>query len=137
MLTRRELAVLAAATAAARFPGCGGEDDDWQDVAALEDVPTGDFMSAPLVFAPDKGDLGRLMLSLTREGDSVLALSQRCTHRGCPVRYVTTHRFICPCHGAVYDARGKPVGGPTRGPLDRFNTRVVDGRVQVELFSEH
>ena len=40
-------------------------------------------------------------------------------------------RFICPCHGGVYDVQGKVVGGPPVRPLDRFYTRVVNGRVQV------
>jgi hypothetical protein len=48
------------------------------------------------------------------------------------VRYVqAAERFICPCHGGVYDALGRVVGGPPVRPLDRFYTRVVNGRVQV------
>ena len=33
-------------------------------------------------------------------------------------------RFVCPCHGGVYDFEGKVVGGPPVRPLDRFETRV-------------
>jgi len=40
-------------------------------------------------------------------------------------------RFICPCHGGVYDLLGVPVGGPPVRPLDRFYTRVVGSTVQV------
>ena len=51
---------------------------------------------------------------------------------GCPVRYVqASERFICPCHGGVYQFDGKVAGGPPVRPLDRFETRVVKGRVQV------
>ena len=32
-------------------------------------------------------------------------------------------RFICPCHGGVYDFDGKVAGGPPVRPLDRFYTR--------------
>ena len=42
-------------------------------------------------------------------------------------------RFICPCHGGVYDFEGKVDGGPPVRPLDRFYTRVRSGRVQVEF----
>ena len=36
-----------------------------------------------------------------------VAMSTRCMHLGCPVRYVeASARFICPCHGGVYDFRG-------------------------------
>ena len=61
-----------------------------------------------------------------------VALSSRCMHLGCPVRYVAAaERFICPCHGGVYDFRGMVVGGPPVRPLDRFYTRVHNGLVQV------
>jgi menaquinol-cytochrome c reductase iron-sulfur subunit len=61
-----------------------------------------------------------------------VALSDRCMHLGCPVRYVAAaQRFICPCHGGVYDFRGMVAGGPPVRPLDRFYTRVVGEYVQV------
>ena len=44
-------------------------------------------------------------------------------HLGCPVRFVeAAERFICPCHGGVYDFTGKVDGGPPVRPLDRFYT---------------
>ena len=53
-------------------------------------------------------------------------------HLGCPVRYVqASARFICPCHGGVYEADGSVAGGPPVRPLDRFYVRVKDGEVQV------
>ena len=39
--------------------------------------------------------------------------------------------FICPCHGGVYDFHGKRIGGPPVRPLDRFQTRVTNGQVEV------
>ena len=54
-----------------------------------------------------------------------IAISSRCAHLGCPVRWVdAAERFICPCHGGVYDLLGRRVGGPPVRPLDRFYTRV-------------
>jgi hypothetical protein len=48
------------------------------------------------------------------------------------VRWVpASERFICPCHGGVYDLQGVRVGGPPPRPLDRFFTRLHDGYVQV------
>ncbi len=61
-----------------------------------------------------------------------IAISSRCAHLGCPVRWVdAAERFICPCHGGVYDLLGRPVGGPPVRPLDRFYTRVIGEYVQV------
>jgi menaquinol-cytochrome c reductase iron-sulfur subunit len=61
-----------------------------------------------------------------------IAISSRCAHVGCPVRWVdAAERFICPCHGGVYDLLGRRVGGPPVRPLDRFYTRVSGEDVQV------
>ena len=61
-----------------------------------------------------------------------IAISTRCAHLGCPVRWVdAAERFICPCHGGVYDLLGRRVGGPPVRPLDRFPTRVKGDRVEL------
>jgi len=63
-----------------------------------------------------------------------IALSNRCTHLGCPVRFVpAAERFICPCHGGVYDFRGIPTGGPPVRPFDRFYNRVNQATGLVEI----
>jgi Rieske Fe-S protein len=63
-----------------------------------------------------------------------IALSSRCMHLGCPVRYVqAAERFICPCHGGVYDFRGMVAGGPPVRPLDRFYTRMNSNTGLVEI----
>ena len=67
-------------------------------------------------------------------GDSkqpYVAISTRCAHLGCPVRYIqASQKFLCPCHGGVYGSRAVQGGPPVR-PLDRFYTRVRTGRVEV------
>jgi Rieske Fe-S protein len=61
-----------------------------------------------------------------------IAISTRCMHLGCPVRFVeAAGRFICPCHGGVYNFRGEVDGGPPVRPLDRFYTRVRNGQLEI------
>ena len=61
--------------------------------------------------------------------DEFIAISTRCMHLGCPVRYIdAAKRFVCPCHGGVYDFAGQVDGGPPVRPLDRFYTRVATAR---------
>jgi menaquinol-cytochrome c reductase iron-sulfur subunit len=61
-----------------------------------------------------------------------VAISTRCAHVGCPVRFVeASGNFICPCHGGVYGFLGERIGGPPVRPLDRFQTRVTNGQVEV------
>jgi Rieske Fe-S protein len=68
----------------------------------------------------------------TQSYEPYVAISTRCAHLGCPVRFVeAANNFICPCHGGVYDFQGKVIGGPPVRPLDHFQTRVRNGEVQV------
>ncbi|HEX5897394.1 MAG TPA: Rieske 2Fe-2S domain-containing protein, partial [Thermoleophilaceae bacterium] len=61
-----------------------------------------------------------------------VVISTRCAHLGCPVRYIqASQKFVCPCHGGVYGFQGQVEGGPPVRPLDRFYTRVTNGRVEV------
>ena len=130
MLTRRELAALALAAAAAPLVGCGDDDDRWHDVGAL-DTFDDSWVEAQLTDEA-LGDTGPWMLFVRREGDGVVVIDRRCPHLGCPVRWTApSDRFICPCHGGVFDRRGRPTGGPPKTALHRRAARVVDGRVQA------
>ena len=61
-------------------------------------------------------------------------LSARCTHASCTVDWRPSEgRFICPCHGGVYDASGKNISGPPPRPLDRLSATVADGQLFVEV----
>ncbi|MEA5471556.1 FAD-dependent oxidoreductase [Spirulina sp. 06S082] len=47
-------------------------------------------------------------------------LSLTCTHQGCSVRKQADGGFLCPCHGAKYDAAGKVLQGPAKRDLAAF-----------------
>ncbi len=82
------------------------------------------------------GDAGKTTVYIRRgstdldeDPNAFIAISNRCAHLGCPVRFVgAAGTFICPCHGGVYDFEGKVIGGPPVRPLDHFQTRVRDGQ---------
>ena len=85
------------------------------------------------------GDSGKTTVYIRRgsadldeDPDEFIAISTRCAHLGCPVRFVkAAGNFICPCHGGVYDFEGQVIGGPPVRPLDRFQTRVTGGTLEV------
>lgn len=118
-------------------------DIPWQDVGAVDDFPDDTYLSRVITYDKDLGEAGRTTVYLRRRNDSidtepadqynrVVAISSRCMHLGCPIRFViAAERFICPCHGGVYDFGGQVAGGPPVRPLDRFYTRIRNGRVEV------
>jgi Rieske Fe-S protein len=108
----------------------------WQDVGDVEEFPNDSYVPKVISVAQGIGEAGNTTVYVRRrnpeidvepedEYNAFVVLSTRCMHLGCPVRFVAAaERFICPCHGGVYDFRGFVDGGPPVRPLDRFYTRV-------------
>lgn len=60
------------------------------------------------------------------------AISLTCTHQGCTVQHQADGKFLCPCHGALYDADGRVLAGPAQRDLPRFQiTQRQDEQVQL------
>jgi nitrite reductase/ring-hydroxylating ferredoxin subunit len=75
-------------------------------------------------------------LFVWRDETGLGAFSARCTHLGCIIRR-TAEGFLCPCHGARYDARGQVLSGPARRPLPWYRVWLeADGRIWVDVGSE-
>ena len=111
----------------------------WEAVGRVEDFVEDTYRQ--VVFTETEGiaDAGKTT-AYVRKGSGrlgedpkeIIAISNRCAHLGCPVRFVeAAGNFICPCHGGVYDFAGKVLGGPPVRPLDRFQTRIRAGQVEV------
>ena len=49
------------------------------------------------------------------------AVNLTCTHKGCTVEYNGT-RFVCPCHGSMYDREGKVLEGPSTKDLKTYES---------------
>ncbi len=68
-----------------------------------------------------------------QDDGSVRVFSPLCTHLGCGYRWdASTRRFLCPCHGSVFDIKGQVVAGPAPRSLDVLPTRVEEGRLLVQ-----
>jgi Rieske Fe-S protein len=55
-----------------------------------------------------------------------------CTHLGCVMTWdPNDHRFLCPCHGAVFDHRGQIVRGPVNEPMRQIDFEIQDGTIVI------
>lgn len=158
-VTRRRLMVLtthtagAVATAAVLLPALGFAAGSaiferapviWTPVGKPDDFPDDDYLPRVITTTQGIGEVGKTTVYVRRvnaEIDTadrpatdadVIAISSRCMHLGCPVRWTSAaSRFICPCHGGVYGFKGEVSGGPPVRPLDHFYTRMRNGQVEV------
>ncbi|HXT35080.1 MAG TPA: Rieske (2Fe-2S) protein [Chloroflexota bacterium] len=66
-------------------------------------------------------------------GGALYAVSAACTHMGCAISWMgQSGTFVCPCHGAQYNADGTVLSGIARHPLPFLKLRThADGRIQV------
>jgi menaquinol-cytochrome c reductase iron-sulfur subunit len=113
----------------------------WQDIGLLADFRDDAYTPVKITIEPGLGEAGTSLAYVRRHNvsidgavkdkyDHVVAISSRCAHVGCPVRFVAAAgSFVCPCHGGVYNFRGIRTGGPPPRPLDRFYTLIRDGHV--------
>jgi Rieske Fe-S protein len=115
----------------------------WQEVGTVDDFSPDNYVPKVITLDPTTGTVGQTTVYVRKRNptidtdapdqyNQIVAISNRCMHLGCPVRYIqAAQRFVCPCHGGVYDFRGARAGGPPVRPLDRFYTRIVGNVVQL------
>jgi menaquinol-cytochrome c reductase iron-sulfur subunit len=118
---------------------------DWQPIGTPQDFPSSTYATRVITIVPGVGEAGKSIAYVRTRNPAIdtepadkynrwVALSSRCMHLGCPVRFVSAaQRFMCPCHGGVYDFRGLVAGGPPVRPLDRFYTRLNSTSGLVEI----
>jgi menaquinol-cytochrome c reductase iron-sulfur subunit len=118
---------------------------NWQPIGTPSDFVETTYTTKVLTIVQGIGEAGYSIAYVRKRDASIdtepldeynhwIALSSRCMHLGCPVRFVSAaQRFICPCHGGVYDFRGMVAGGPPVRPLDRFYTRFNQASGLVEI----
>ena len=116
--------------------------ENWQSVGPESDFEDDAYVQRVINVVAEIGDPGKTTVYIRRfdserdnahnEDQPYVAISTRCAHLGCPVRYIqASQKFVCPCHGGVYDFQGTVEGGPPVRPLDRFYTRVRNGNVEL------
>lgn len=98
--------------------------DDWTAT-----VPAAEVGSEPKVVAA-----GEREVLLLRDGDTVVALDNRCSHAGWRLSggSVDDGCITCPAHGSTFRFDGQVVRGPAASPQPTFAVRVRDGVVEIK-----
>ncbi len=86
---------------------------------------------------PTLAEAGDVPLVLVRRDGRVLALADTCTHRGGPLHQGELEAgavIVCPWHGSAFAMEdGEVVRGPATARQPAYQTRVIDGTVEVRL----
>jgi menaquinol-cytochrome c reductase iron-sulfur subunit len=118
-------------------------EESWQAIGTPDEFPDNTYVPKVITIVAGIGQAGKSTTYVRKRNPKIdtdkpdiynqfVAISTRCMHLGCPVRFVAAaQRFICPCHGGVYNFEGLVDGGPPVRPLDRFYTRVRNGQVEI------
>ena len=119
----------------------GGDGADWDPCEPHADVGGSGWTSIQLsafpMLAAEGGstslDVGGHRLIIARPAtDCFVAVSRVCTHEGCETSY-DTGRFVCPCHGAVFDLDGSVIAGPTSVAVRAFPIQREGDRLWIQV----
>jgi len=83
----------------------------WETIGLVGDFPENNYVSVVVTITTGVGEVGKTTAYVRRRNPAIdtdrydlktpyIAISSRCAHVGCPVRWVdAAERFVCPCHG--------------------------------------
>ena len=81
-------------------------------------------------------NIGGKSLLLCHTETGIYAMENRCSHVALPLEggLIASDVIRCPAHGATFSIQtGEPTRARRLGPINVFETQVIDGRIQVGL----
>ncbi len=113
----------------------------WKSVGLLNEFPINEVMTG-LVELPHDHGVGsprlekKAVFVWRRSADEVIVYSRNCTDLSCPLAWDPgSNWFYCPCHGGIFTIEGEPVAGPPSEPMYRYESRVREGVLEIDLHS--
>ena len=108
----------------------------WVSLGLLDTFPVGETRLAKFTNPVSRewdGETDRVACWVRRiSGKEFQVFAINCAHLGCPVRWFPqSGLFMCPCHGGAYYADGSRASGPPERGLFTYDTKIVDGALQI------
>lgn len=114
----------------------------WVKTADLSSIPPG--KPTEIAFQRTREDGWQLITEKTtawvvkQPNNEVIAFTPICTHLGCAFHWDdASNTFLCPCHTSTFSIDGKVLGGPAPRPLDRYETKVEAGVLEIGPVEPH
>lgn len=118
------------------FPPKARKASDWVKTTDLGSIPVG--KPTEISFQRSRADGWQTITEkatawvVKQSNSEVVAFTPNCTHLGCAYHWDDpSHTFVCPCHTSAFSIDGKVLGGPAPRPLDRYETRVEAGVLEI------
>jgi len=110
----------------------------WVEVIAVDQIPVGEPTQVNYTYSRTDGWIseraGRSVWIVNKDNVNFVVYDPRCTHLGCPYHWDSNQKkFLCPCHGGVFDIEGKVLAGPPPRPLDRLTNKVENGKLLIQV----
>lgn len=83
---------------------------------------------------PTRAEAGDEPVMLVKLGGEIFAMSDVCSHAGCPLSsgHIEQDTIVCPCHGSTYRIRdGAVLRGPSAFNQPTLEVRVEAGQIEV------
>jgi menaquinol-cytochrome c reductase iron-sulfur subunit len=117
-------------------PSKSRQQDSWIEIGEVDRFQAG----APIevAFRRSRADAWKVVSEkdtawvVKRADGGVTAFGPQCTHLGCAYHWDDgRQQFLCPCHSSLFRMDGTVISGPAPRPLDRYETKVENGRLMV------
>jgi nitrite reductase/ring-hydroxylating ferredoxin subunit len=112
-----------------------GPDQTVFDAGPTDWTPAGDA-SEVTADGPTRFIVDDTPVLVLREGNRILAIHDRCSHRGCSLSdgEIAGEEVRCACHGSRFDLRdGSVRRGPATAAQPAFEAREREGRLELRL----
>ncbi len=112
--------------------------DVWIPLGGLEEYPVGKptlFTFTRTTVNGWEKTVNSFGVFVLRKSDTEVAvLSNVCTHLSCRVNWkADLNQYVCPCHDGRFSLEGNVVSGPPPRPLNRYQTKVENGKLSIHL----